>query len=219
MTASQQPFGRFSLHAAFQGILPRIQLHAEIGFRGEKCPDRRAELIAEACGLAWKWFCRLAERGKDATQFPMALAGFAVRAAWSGRRVAGKDKAKDAMSPSAQQRHCFSVRSLPGTTAISHEQLYGSVDGQRKLDEFEEWLQDNTQTPIPDQVHFRVDWPQFFCTLTCRDRAVARFLSKGHSGKQAAEKFGLSPGRVTQLRQQWCREWKAFLGEPELAID
>jgi hypothetical protein len=29
-----------------------------------------------------------------------------------------------------------------------------------------------------------------------------------NSGKDAAEEFKLTPGRVTQLRQKWCLEWK-----------
>ena len=57
-------------------------------------------------------------------------------------------------------------------------------------------------TPVPDQVQFRLDWPRFFATLSGRDRRLAAFLALGHSGRQAAGRFGLSPGRVTQLRQR-----------------
>ena len=39
------------------------------------------------------------------------------------------------------------------------------------------------------------------------------YLSLGHGAKKAAAKFRLTPGRVTQLRQQWCREWHAMHGE------
>ena len=45
-------------------------------------------------------------------------------------------------------------------------------------DAFEERLQDNRTTPVPDQVAFRVDWPQFFTSLTTRDQQMAEFLSK-----------------------------------------
>jgi hypothetical protein len=217
MSSPQQATPVAPVQAAFQRILPRIQLHAEIHFRQVKCPDQRADLIAEVVALAWQWFQRLAEKGKDASQFPSALATFATRAARCGRRVCGQEKAKDVMSPLAQQRHGFKVESLPASTAMSQENLYGTVRGQEGLDEFEERLQDNTQTPVPDQVAFRIDWPRFFRQLTWRDRNLARFLALGHSGKKAAEKFQLSPGRVTQLRQEWCREWKAFCGELALA--
>src|SRR5262245_1148611 len=75
------------LHAAFERILPRIQLHARIYFRGEKCPNKKADKIAETIGLAWKWYRRLKQRGKDPDQFPSALASFAARAVRCGRRV------------------------------------------------------------------------------------------------------------------------------------
>jgi hypothetical protein len=39
------------------------------------------------------------------------------------------------------------------------------------------------------------------------------YLSLGHSAKKAAAKFGLSAGRVTQLRQAWCRKWRTGQGD------
>jgi hypothetical protein len=38
-------------------------------------------------------------------------------------------------------------------------------------------------------------------------------LSLGQPAAKAADRFGLSPGRVTQLRQRWCQQWRAFQGE------
>src|SRR5262249_47552333 len=62
------------LHRCFLAILPRIQLHAQIVFRHEKCPDKRSDAVAEAVALAWHWFVRLSQQGKDATLFVAALA-------------------------------------------------------------------------------------------------------------------------------------------------
>jgi hypothetical protein len=87
------------------------------------------------------------------------------------------------------------------------------VRSQRQLDLFEERLHDNRQTPVPDQVAFRVDFAAFLKTLSLRDRELARFLSFGHSAKKAASKFKLSPGRVTQLRRQWQKEWLLSQGD------
>jgi hypothetical protein len=42
---------------------------------------------------------------------------------------------------------------------------------------------------------------------------MAHFLSLGNSAKAAARRFKLSPGRVTQLRQRWCRDWYALHDE------
>ena len=88
------------------------------------------------------------------------------------------------------------------------EILYAHAQGQNLQDTFEERLRDNTQSPVPDQAAFRIDWPTYFNSLTDRDQRLAEFLSLGHTAKQAARVFGISPARVTQLRQQWCREWR-----------
>jgi hypothetical protein len=158
----------------------------------------------------------LAERGKDAADFISTLAFLAARGVKAGRRLCGQERSRDVMSPRAQRRHGFTVEPLPISTRIPHENLYGEVDGQRQHDEYEERLRDNTITPPPDQAAFRIDWPRFLRTLTHRDRELARFLSLGHRPSRAAERFGLTPGRVTQLRQQWCKDWKAFEGEDGL---
>jgi hypothetical protein len=75
------------LHAAFLTLLSRIQVHAAVSFRGLQCPETRSDAVAETVALAWRWFVRMAARGKDATRFPAALATFVARAVQSGRRL------------------------------------------------------------------------------------------------------------------------------------
>ena len=75
------------LRTRFLSILPRIKTHARIYFRHVKCYHKKADCISETMALAWKWFVRLAEKGKDATQFPSTLASYAARAVRSGRRM------------------------------------------------------------------------------------------------------------------------------------
>src|SRR5262249_41408743 len=100
------------LHARFLALLPKIELHGQIFFRYLKCLHSRQEAIAEMVALAWKWVVRLAERGKDACQFVSALATFAARAVYSGRRVCGMDPGKDVLSLRAQKRHHFTTGTL-----------------------------------------------------------------------------------------------------------
>jgi hypothetical protein len=201
------------LHARFMVLLPRVITHARITFRYLKCRSKKEEAIQECVSVAWKWFARLCERGKDAADFPVAFACLVVKAVKCGRRVCSAEKANDVLSPRAQQRYGFTVESLPPSTRTCVEELYGRPHGQEMLDTFEERLRDNTVTPPPDAAAFRIDWPRFFASLPERDRDLAVFLSMGHSGKAAAAKFKVSQGRVTQLRQKWCREWRAFEGD------
>ena len=86
-------------------------------------------------------------------------------------------------------------------------------NGQQLHDAFEERLRDNRVTPPPDAAAFRIDFPQFVAGLAERDRRMAMFLSLGHAATEAAAKFGLSPGRVTQLRQRWLRDWRLCQGD------
>jgi hypothetical protein len=127
--------------------------------------------------------------------------------------VGSRASSKDVLSPKAQRRHGFRVESLPISTRRSREELQTRLCGQREMDAFEERLHENRRTPVPEQAAFRIDWPQFMRSLTHRDRHLATFLSMGNSAKAAADKFGISQGRVTQLRQSWCREWRARQGE------
>ena len=47
------------LHARFLRLLPKIETHARICFRGVRCPVTREDRVAECVALAWQWFLRL----------------------------------------------------------------------------------------------------------------------------------------------------------------
>ena len=135
-----------SLQTTFLALLPRIESQARIYFRGIRCRVKKADAIAEVVAISWRWFCRLAKKGKDATQFVGALAVLAARAVWSGRRLGGSERANDVMSPVAQRRNGFIVKSLPSTRR-PYEDLSGDGQDQRMQDMMEERLADNTVTP------------------------------------------------------------------------
>jgi hypothetical protein len=199
------------LHAGFLALLPKVEAHARIYFRGVRRPGARADRVAEAVALAWKWYVRLAERGKDPRGFPAAFAALAARAAGCGRGVCVRGRARDALNSAAQRRHGFTVSPLPPARA-GLDSPCSDPRGQGDRDALEERLCDNTLTPVPDQAAFRIDWPRFLGSLPRRDRALAQFLALGHKALEASRRFGLSPGRVTQLRQGWCRRWRAYQG-------
>jgi hypothetical protein len=197
----------------FLPLLTVVQRHASVVFR--TLPEvEREEAIAEAVAAAYVAYRRLRDRGIDpAREFPSMMATFAVRQVRDGRRVGGRRSSKDVLSPRAQRRHGFRVQSLPMSTRRSHEEVHTTIHGQGRMDCFEEMLHEDRKTPVPEQAAFRIDWPEFMRSLSQRDRWLATFLSLGNSAKEAAEKFRLSQGRVTQLRQGWCREWRARQGE------
>jgi hypothetical protein len=111
------------LQARFLTLLPRIEAHARIYFCSIRCADKLADRIAETIALAWKWFLRLEERGKDATQFVSAIATFAAKAVKSGRRLAGMERAKDVMNGRTQYRHdcmCFGANGSTASAPRNH---------------------------------------------------------------------------------------------------
>lgn len=201
------------LQAKFLVLLPRIQLHASFYFRSIRCEHTKAEHIAETVALAWKWFIQLEQKGKDAAQFVSTLAGYAVRAVKCGRRLCGQEKTKDVMSPLAQQRHGFHVERLPISTATPHEDLYGEIDGQRQLDEYEERLRDNTMTPPPDQAAFRIDFANWLRSLTSRERRLIKAMARNERTLDLSKEFALSAGRISQLRRQFAESWESFCSD------
>lgn len=185
------------LHARFLQLLPRIQTHATIAFRHIRCAQQRADNIAEAIALSWKWFLRLCERGKSVEDFPMTFAILVVRAVKSGRKLAGMNRSKDAMNPHTQQRQGFVVTKLPDISTLSENPLA-------------EALADNTITPPPDAAAFRLDFPVWLTTRTERDRRMIDELMLGARTLDVSRKHGISPGRVSQLRRVFQHDWQRF---------
>jgi hypothetical protein len=189
------------LQASFLAIvLPRVLSHGRVSFRHLKCRHRREDAIQEMIGLSWQWHLRLAEKGKDATLFPTALATYAARALRSGRRLCGQEKVNDVLSPLAQRERHFAVEKLPDFSTLNGSPL-------------EEALRNNTVSPVPEQAAFRLDFPAWLARLTERDHAIVEDLLLGERTLDVADKYGISPGRISQKRTEFCQDWQRFCGE------
>ena len=201
------------LHTSFLGILPKIERYARRFFSGTRCLSKLQDDLAEVAAMAWKWFRVLAEKGKDATKFPIVLARFACRAVKSGRRLCRQGRFRDVMNARTQFRHGFRVESLPASTRVGLDELYGDVHRQRQLDVFEERLADNTVTPVPDQAAFRIDFPAWLATLSARERRLIRAMARNERTQDLSRQFQLSPGRISQLRRDFHQDWTRFCGD------
>src|SRR5262249_48069295 len=204
-----------AVQAHFVAILPRIELHAKIYFRDVKCPHRKEDFVQETRALAWKYFFRAIQRGKDPLTFVSLIATFAARHARSGRRLCGQERSKDTMSPLAQRRHGFTVKSLPVTTTQPHEQFYANPHGQRRINAVEERPRYNPLTSVPEKACFRLDSPAWMNTLSDRDRRVVEDLMQDERTLDVANKYGISPSRVSQLRRELMKRWRRFCGEEQ----
>ena len=104
------------------------------------------------------------------------------------------------MDRHTQKRHDFTVEKLPDFSTVT------------------EALADNMVTPPPDAAAFRVDFPRWLGLLRERDRRLASQLMIGERTGEAAEHFGMSRGRVSQVRRELCEDWSRFHGEAALAV-
>ena len=215
LTCPLSPINLAELQNAFLLLLPKLQTHAQIAFRHLPCPDQRLDHVAEAVALGWKWFRRLHERGKEVDQFPMVFVYLVVKSVRCGRRLAGKEKAQEALSWVAHQRHGFRVTSLSKATRPGPQRADGKHHSLKRS--VQEALLSDLHTPIPDQVAFRLDWPAFYRSKGERDRDMMEFLSLGNRPERAALRFGVSRSRVSQLRQKWRSQWRVFQGEGVVA--
>jgi hypothetical protein len=189
------------LQASFLAIvLPRVLSHGRVCFRHLKCRQSREDAIQEMIGLSWQWHLRLAEKGRDATLFPTALASYAARAVRCGRRFCGQKRANEVLSPLAQRERRFAVGKLPDFSTLNGSPL-------------EEALRDNTVSPVPEQAAFRLDFPAWLAHLPDRDHAIVEDLLLGERTLDVANKYGVSPGRISQKRTAFCQNWQSFCGD------
>jgi DNA-directed RNA polymerase specialized sigma24 family protein len=188
------------LHDGFLELLPKIK---SLAWRALRCRPmhEREDAMAEVVAIAYMMYRRLVETGKSETAYATPLARFAILRYFDGRHVNGNVSARDAYSSEAQ--------------AGGERYLQRLFEFDYTEDRWREAVIDNHQTPVPDQVQFRMDFPVWLETLTRRDRKVAETLVEGESVGAVARMFGISSSRVSQLRSEFRDGWESFLGQDE----
>lgn len=178
-------------HDDFLPLLPVIHRYAGRAFH-RWSPDHREEAVAETTAAALVSFINLKQRGRNPLAFPTRLIRWAITHVLAGRRVGSRDNSRDVMSLAAQARHDF------------------GVDSFTRLGFWHCCLIDHSQTPVPDQVCFRLDFAAWLQTRSLRDQRIALLLAEGYLTNEVAQRFQLSAGRVSQLRRELCDSWEEF---------
>jgi hypothetical protein len=181
--------------SAFLGVLPRISAVARFAFRHVRCPDTRADRVAEAVALAWKKFLLISARGKDPTTFATTLAARCCQAVRAGRRLVRAERTKDVLSPVARARHGFRVATLPPREGV--------LGGPRLPPDLADALSDDPKGRVPDRAAFRIDFPAWRAGLGRRQRRVLDALAAGGRTAEVAAAVRVSPGRVSQMRREF----------------
>ena len=186
-------------HKAFLAMLPKIRKYASFAFRHLK-PEARAENVAEVIANAWKAFVGLVQQNKVHLAFPTVLARYGVKQVRDGRKVGGHLNIKDLLSFYCQSHKHVKVERLD---------RFNDVDNCWE----EAVVQDTRSLTVPEVVAFRLDFADWLKSLKRRDRRIAEFLSLGNRTSDAARKFRVSDGRVSQLRKELADSWSQFVGD------
>ena len=189
-------------HEGFLRLLPDILRHARKSLRG-LAPQAREEAIDEVLALALVGFARLAELDKLDLAYATPLARYAVAQYRSGRRVGVRANVCDVLSEYAQQRKRFTVERLDRF--------------DRRSGSWKEVVVEDRRFTAADVAATRIDFGAWLKSLTKRNRRLAEKLATGESTSTVARLFGISGGRVSQLRRELCDAWRLFQGEPSTA--
>jgi hypothetical protein len=180
--------------AAFVHVLPVIRRHAEARFRYLPAFERE-ERVAETVAAAFCGLVTLARKGPTSRATAATLADFACRHADADRHVGGRQSSVDVLSRRARKRQRFRVRSLMR---------------MREEPDWREMAVENRKTSPADIAAFRIDFQEWLRTRTARERRIIDCLATGERTTAVADRFGLTPGRVSQLRRRFEQSWTAF---------
>ena len=198
MVSASAPDPRPSWHNAFLGMLPQILTHAKCAFSFLK-PEARSEAVQEVVANACQAYARLVELGKTDIAYPIALARYGVRQARDHRKVGGHLNIKDILSRYCQTRKGIIVERLD---KFNHAE-----------NAWEEVLVEDKHCGPAQVAASRIDFDTWLKSLPVRHRKIAQFLSLGSRTSEAARRFRVSNGRISQLRRELAESWRKFVGD------
>ena len=197
--ASPAPAPRRRWHRQFLALLPQIIIRAKIAFRHLK-PEARSEMVQEVVCNAMQAFVRLAQLKKTSIAYAAPLATFGIKQARDGRKVGGHLNCLDISSD-----YCQRLKGLTVERLDRHDK-----------DEENAWcevLVEDQHAGPAETACVRLDFESWLASLPLRHRKIAQYLSLGNRTSDAARKFRVSAGRISQLRKELAASWQRFTGD------
>jgi hypothetical protein len=183
----------------FVAMIPGIQKQLRFAFRHSPAAVRQ-ERIDDALAQAFVLFAHLVFRKRVRLAHPTALARYAAYRVRSGRSIGSRGNSRDVMSRVIQRRFGFRVVSAdPGCWA-----------GQLGPTEL---LGESRQATPAELATIRLDFAAWLGRLSDRKREIALCLAVGESTGAVAQRFGVSSGRISQIRLEMATGWRQFHGE------
>jgi hypothetical protein len=176
-----------TLQDSFVRYLPWMRKTARLAFQNLD-QELRDEKVAAVTALCWKHWHRLGERGRaDEPGILKSVLFYSVKQVKAGRRIDSAGKPRDVMA----LRSYGKVRFEPGN--------------------LEDFISDGV--PVFQVVQFRIDVPAFLATLSEKQRSLALDLAHGMTTGEAAKKYGVSAGRISQRRREFMALYEQFSGD------
>jgi hypothetical protein len=185
-------------HRRFLLMLPRLRRAASFRFR-TLSPARRQDLVNEVIGTCYGFYARLVEKRQEERAHVSTLVQFAAAQLGQGRQLGSRLCARDVSSDYCRRRQGIQLERLD---------VYNDAEGRWK----EVLLADKRASPA-DLAILRIDFAAWLASMSALRREIAQFLSVGETTLAAAQRFAVSPGRISQLRREFQESWIAFQGE------
>jgi hypothetical protein len=182
----------------FTAMLPAITRAADHAFR-DLDPEGREEAVAEVVAAAFVMFVGLVRDGRGELAYPSVLAMYAIKRVRIGRKAATKLNVRDVGSEYCQLAKGISVERIDRY--------------DRDTETWQEALVEDRRAGPAETAAARIDFGEWFHSLTSRDRKIASFLAAGNTTTEASRRFALSAGRISQKRREFMLSWQAFQGE------
>jgi hypothetical protein len=187
-----------SIHrAAFEREYPRMRSVIRRYLARVADRARREDFEADAVGVAWMHWQRLADRGRAPQEIAGAIAKHAAQWALRGRSVIQASSVKDAMTDPRQYRGTFRAQ-VQGAELMAGVELDGEKDGADRRASV--WL----------QVAMRLDFWAWFDSLTFPLDDIASYLMDGVSARDIAANYERSEAWVVMQRRKLRESWEAY---------
>jgi hypothetical protein len=185
-------------HEVFLKMAPAIETHARLSFR-HLSAEARAEAVQNVLCSACAAVARLAELNKLDLCYPTVLARYAVAQTRDGRMLGRPLNCKDISSAYCRRQKGVVMERLDKYDA--------------EEDSWQEIVIEDRHAGPAETVRVRLDFSDWLRSLPRRNRRLAQFLALSNGTGEAARKFGVSQGRVSQLRKELKAAWDEFTGE------
>jgi hypothetical protein len=185
------------IQSGFLAMLPRIRRQAEVALRYLRA-EAREEFVAEVIALAYRAWVRLVDQGRAQIARATPLAKYALRRVRAGRHLGCRQNVRDVLSDHARRTHGLTIERF-----------------DRPVDRAGAWHQilvEDRRAGPAETAAARLDLAAWLQTLSQRNRRIAQALALGNSTSAVAQQFGLSAGRVSQLRNWLHGHWEQFQG-------